>query len=95
MVYYLGKYFDDMTLFQTFKFYGSIDVKPIRPYQLSTVDPLSSYLIMKREHLPVALKGSQIGEENCFILNTLYCVYTHREQVSFELPEFDLPHEVY
>jgi hypothetical protein len=94
-VYFYGRYSDDMTIFQTFKFYGSIDLKSVRLDQLKDVDINKSYLIIKRRQLPMNYGGARFEASQCVVQNTLYCVITARDKVAFDIPEYLFPHEIY
>ncbi|MDZ4678708.1 MAG: glycosyltransferase family 39 protein [Oligoflexia bacterium] len=94
-VYFYGKYFEDMTIFQHFKFYGSIDLQPLRLIGLKDVDFSNAYIVINRRFLPLSFEGIFLTEENCIFVNPMYCVIGNRKSMRFNLPEYVYPHEIY
>jgi O-antigen ligase len=94
-VYFFGHYSDDMTIFQTFKFYGSIDLKSVNLDKLKDIDLSKAYLIVKHQKLPLNYKGAHFDESQCVAQNVLYCVIASRQNLLFDIPEYLFPHETY
>jgi 4-amino-4-deoxy-L-arabinose transferase-like glycosyltransferase len=94
-VYFLGDYDDDMQLFQTFKFYGNISVRPLRPDQLNSVDLNDSYLLVHWDRMPVQLADHKYERADCLFTNEYFCILTNRQNLQYQLPDKLLPHEIY
>ena len=94
-VVFLGGYEDDMAIFQSFKWYGSIDLAQITGDQLGGFDFKNGYMIVKRSDLPLAVGDAVYDENACFLRNWQYCVLTDRAGIMLELPVRLHPHQVY
>ena len=94
-VVFLGGYEDDMAIFQSFKWYGSIDLAQIARDELVDLNLKQGYLVVKRADLPVIVNGEVHGDGDCFLRNWFYCVLTDRSAVTLELPTMEHPHQVY
>lgn len=94
-VFFMGLYDDDMNIFQNFKFYGNIDLKPIQPVEIPFVAFENSYFVIPLKILPVKSGKIQWTIDDCLFQNHLYCVIADRNQIHYRLPDNKLPHEIY
>jgi hypothetical protein len=95
-VAYIGRYEDDMSLLQTFKLYGSIDLA-LRDADWAARAPLGrTWLIIPMVKLPLSrATGPAIGLSDCVFTTATICAATARQGLRFELPNDRFPHEVY
>lgn len=93
--YFLGYYDEDMSIFQEFKFYGGVDLIPSKREELLLKDPKEIQLVVLRRDLPVQVGDKSIETQDCWILNSQYCVYLSPEKVKLSLPDWKWPHEDY
>tara|TARA_Y100001935_G_C17296448_1_gene506366 strand:- start:787 stop:2274 length:1488 start_codon:yes stop_codon:yes gene_type:complete len=94
-VYFLGYYDEDMSIFQEFKFYGGIDLRPATREQLKEISPEQAQFVIRVQDLPAEVKGMEVSTEKCWVLNSQYCVVGPRDQLQIQLPDNLWPHEVY
>ncbi len=94
-VVFLGRYVNDMSIFQTFKFYGSIDLKPLWPYQLDTLEMDKTFLVLDRKKLPIKVKSAVYDFAQCLVYNDYYCVLTNPSKANFKMPLLKYPQELY
>ncbi len=95
-IYYVGNYHSDMSIFQSFNFYGSLNVMGIEDEDVYDLDVKNSYVLIPVEKLP--MKNRSLGlitEKNCFIKNGELCVVTESKDLHFNLPDDDFPFETY
>ncbi len=95
-IYYVGNYHSDMSIFQSFSFYGSLDVMGIEDHEVFDIDTNKSYLVIPVEKLPILNRGlGMITEKNCFLQNGEFCVVTNTQGLKIVLPDNDFPFETY
>jgi 4-amino-4-deoxy-L-arabinose transferase-like glycosyltransferase len=94
-VVFPGGYYDDMRIFQMFKFYGGMDLKPVRKEDLESIPLQGTHVVLKRKWLPLNVDGKLRQEEDCFLKNRVYCVILDPTNTQFEVPNKTWPHEVY
>lgn len=93
-VYFLGNYYDDMSIFQTMKFYSGIDLRPLNESNLSRVNLDKDFVIIPVSKLD-SLKSLGFEKQDCLILNQQHCLWTKAKTLQFSLPDKVYPHEVY
>jgi 4-amino-4-deoxy-L-arabinose transferase-like glycosyltransferase len=93
--YFLGTWDTDMAIFQTFKFYGGIDLSPINKNEQTCPDFNADHLILPNKELPLPMCGRRLTLADCLLKNSQYCVISPRGSVQFELPDMKFPSEIY
>lgn len=93
--YFLGHYDEDMSIFQEFKFYGGVNLRPSTREELTEKDPRQVQVVIRRVDLPVQVGELEVTEAECWMLNEQYCVYRDREKIRLILPDWKWPHEEY
>ena len=95
-IYYVGNYHSDMSIFQSFNFYGSLNIMGIEDADVFDIDLKNSYLLIPVEKLPMRHRAiGLITEKNCFLKNGEFCVLTDTQNIKFNLPDDDFPFETY
>jgi hypothetical protein len=94
-VYFYGVYEDNMTIFQSFKFYGSLDLRSLIGDNIAKVDLRKSYILINNVKLPIIIGNFNVTSANCFMQNETLCVVTDPMTASFIFPDKVFPHEVY
>jgi 4-amino-4-deoxy-L-arabinose transferase-like glycosyltransferase len=94
-VYFYGVYEDNMIIFQTFKFYGSIDLRSLKPEEAKSIDLKNSYVVINNKKLPIEIGSFMVTEQNCFLKTETLCVVTDPNFAAYDFPDRLFPHEVY
>lgn len=95
-IFYVGNYHSDMSIFQSFNFYGSLNVMGIEDEDVFELDIKNSYLLIPVEKLPMKNRSlGLISEKDCFLKNGEFCVVTDSKNLRFNLPDDDFPYETY
>ena len=95
-IYYVGNYHSDMSIFQSFSFYGTLNVMGIEDEDVYEIDTNKSYLLVPVEKLPMRNRGlGLITERDCFLRNGEFCVVTNTQGLKIVLPDDDFPFETY
>lgn len=92
---FLGQYHPWHYVIQTFKFYGSMDLKWVEPEEASQIDLEQAWLIIPRVKLPFEHKGGTISLASCVFENSHFCAVTDRASLQLHAPEERYPHEIY
>lgn len=93
--YFVGTWETDMSIFQTFKFYGNIDLIPIEKTPGQCPDLIESQLVIPMNELPLNFCEYKLGFNDCLFKNVKYCLVTDRNTTQYQLPVNEFPHELY
>lgn len=96
-VYFLGHYNEDNSIFQEYKFYGNINLVPLKRERLAEVlAGESSYLIVRQMDLPVVVgEAKTLTSEDCFVATAWACAIAIHHTPKLNMPTKEWPHEVY
>ena len=95
-IYYVGNYHSDMSIYQSFNFYGSLNIMGIEDEDAYDIDLKNAYILIPIEKLPMKNHGmGVITKDSCFLMNGEFCVVTETQNLHFNLPDDDFPFETY
>jgi 4-amino-4-deoxy-L-arabinose transferase-like glycosyltransferase len=94
-VIFVGDYDDNMRISQTFKFYGSIDLKHATKEQIKSRDLANTWLVIPTETLPIERADAIIDKNSCVLINEKLCAVTDRKSLDFTIPADNFPSEIY
>ena len=94
-VIFVGDYADDMIISQTYKFYGSIDLKHAAKSEVGAVDLAKTWLIIPVAELPLKLADRELKDSACVLRNERYCAVTEKSGLTLKIPTNKFPYELY
>lgn len=93
-VLFMGTWNDDMAMFQSFKWWGNVNLETVTREELVKPEMSQNYVIVGVKNLPVSIAGRSRTEIDCLMINSLYCVIAPAG-AQFKMPDEKFPHQVY